>query len=116
MKLILGFFCFIVLFIGNINSNVKAEILNNETLKIGLIVPLSGEYKKIGESIVNSTRLAINKINTPFVNNKVVKLIEIKEKVNLLKQDPQFFSQLLNHIKLKHIYQILNLYTELKKE
>ena len=28
-----------------------------------MIVPLSGEYKEIGQSIVNATRLAINKID-----------------------------------------------------
>ena len=38
-----------------------------DKIKIGLIVPLSGEYKEIGESILNSVRLAINKIN----NNKI---------------------------------------------
>ena len=62
MKLILGFFCFIVLFIGNTNSNVRAEISNNETLKIGLIVPLSGEYKEIGKSILNSLRIGLNRL------------------------------------------------------
>ena len=35
----------------------------NEKIKIGLIVPLSGEYKEIGSSIVKSARLAINKID-----------------------------------------------------
>ena len=62
MKLILGFFCFIVLFIGSTNSNVRAEISNNETLKIGLIVPLSGEYKEIGKSILNSLRIGLNRL------------------------------------------------------
>jgi len=38
-----------------------------DKIKIGLIVPLSGENKEIGESILNSVRLAINKIN----NNKI---------------------------------------------
>ena len=32
-------------------------------IKVGLIVPLSGEYSAIGESIIKSTRLALNKIN-----------------------------------------------------
>ena len=36
---------------------------SDEKIKIGLIVPLSGEYKEIGQSIVNATRLAINKID-----------------------------------------------------
>ena len=62
MKLILGFFCFIVLFIGNINLNVKAEISNNETLKIGLIVPLSGQYEEIGKSVLNSLRIGLNRL------------------------------------------------------
>ena len=34
-----------------------------EKIKIGLIVPLSGENSLIGEKIIKSTRLAINKIN-----------------------------------------------------
>ena len=67
MKLILVFFCFIILFIGNINSNVRAEISNDETLKIGLIAPLSGEYKEIGKSVLNSLRIGLNRLN----NNKI---------------------------------------------
>ena len=39
-----------------------------DKIKIGLIVPLSGEHKEIGESILNSVRLAINKID----NSKIV--------------------------------------------
>ena len=34
-----------------------------EKIKIGLIIPLSGEYSIIGDSIINSVRLAINKID-----------------------------------------------------
>ncbi len=37
--------------------------LSSEKIKIGLIVPLSGEYSEIGNSIIKSTRIAINKIN-----------------------------------------------------
>ncbi len=40
---------------------------SNEKIKIGLIVPLSGKYKEIGQSIVNATRLAINKIDNPQI-------------------------------------------------
>ncbi len=43
------------------------QISADEKIKIGLIVPLSGEYKKIGDSILKATRLAINKID----NNKI---------------------------------------------
>ena len=40
---------------------------SDEKIKIGLIVPLSGEYEEIGQSIVNATRLAINKIDNPQI-------------------------------------------------
>ena len=59
MKIIIQFI--LLIFLG-LFFNVE-ESLSQEKIKIGLIVPLSGEYKEIGESIVNSTRLAINKIN-----------------------------------------------------
>ena len=39
------------------------QSLADEKIKIGLVVPLSGEYKEIGNSILKSSRLAINKIN-----------------------------------------------------
>ena len=51
------FLLFLILF----SFNKKA--FSQESIKIGLIVPLTGEYKEIGESIVKATRLATNKIN-----------------------------------------------------
>ena len=38
-----------------------------EELKIGLLVPLSGKQSDIGKSIIQSIRLAINKINSPNI-------------------------------------------------
>ncbi len=38
------------------------KVWSQEKIKIGLIVPLSGEYKEIGDSIIKSVRLAVNKI------------------------------------------------------
>ena len=35
----------------------------DEKIRIGLVVPLSGEYKEVGNSILKSARLAINKID-----------------------------------------------------
>ena len=37
---------------------------NTEKIKIGLLVPLSGEYKDLGELIIKSTRIALKDINT----------------------------------------------------
>ncbi len=42
-------------------SHLKA--ISDEKIKIGLIVPLSGEYSYIGNSILKSARMALNKIN-----------------------------------------------------
>ena len=39
------------------------NIYANEIVKIGLLVPLTGEYNYIGKSIIQSSRMAINKIN-----------------------------------------------------
>ena len=39
------------------------SVFANEKIKIGLLVPLTGKNSEIGQSIIKSTRLAINKIN-----------------------------------------------------
>ena len=39
------------------------QVFSSETVNIGLLVPLSGEYKEIGNTIVNSIRLALNSID-----------------------------------------------------
>ncbi len=46
------------------------QVFSSETINIGLLVPLSGEYKEIGNSIVNSIRLALNSIE-----NKRIKIL-----------------------------------------
>jgi len=44
-------------------GNIKA----NEKIRIGLLVPLTGKNSEIGESIIKSVRLAINKINNSSI-------------------------------------------------
>ena len=39
------------------------KIYAEDKIRIGLVVPLTGEYSTIGDSIIKSTRLALNKIN-----------------------------------------------------
>ena len=51
---------FIIFFISNASANNK--------IKIGLVVPLSGENMDLGESILKSVRLAVNDIN----DNKII--------------------------------------------
>ena len=53
---------FIVFTLMGLILNIH-QISADEKIKIGLIVPLSGEYKEIGNSILKATRLAINKID-----------------------------------------------------
>jgi len=42
-------------------------VFADEKIKIGLLVPLTGKHSEIGQSIIKSTRLAINKINNPLI-------------------------------------------------
>ena len=44
------------------NSNLLSNEHNN-TLKIGLLAPLSGEYKELGNSLLYSLQLALNEID-----------------------------------------------------
>ena len=44
------------------NSNLLGDE-NNKTLKISLLVPLSGEYKELGNSLLYSLQLALDEIN-----------------------------------------------------
>ncbi|NQW06890.1 MAG: ABC transporter substrate-binding protein [Candidatus Pelagibacter sp.] len=48
--------------------SINIENVNaNEKIRVGLLVPLTGENFEIGESIIKSVRLAINKINNPLI-------------------------------------------------
>ena len=59
MKTLIKLLMFIALSISLFSQNIFAS----EKIKIGLIVPLSGENSFIGEKIIKSIRMAINKIN-----------------------------------------------------
>ena len=63
MKYLIKFFT-LVLFIIISVSNVSAK----DKIKIGLVVPLSGKNKDLGESILKSIRLAVNDID----DNRIV--------------------------------------------
>ena len=59
MKTLIKFLLFLVLSVSLFNQNILAS----EKIKIGLIVPLSGDNFLIGEKIIKSIRMAVNKIN-----------------------------------------------------
>ena len=72
---------FYILFI--FNSNLFSDE-NNETLKVGLLAPLSGPYNEIGNSLLYSLQLALEEID----DEEVVKIpkdsgFNNKEKLNL---------------------------------
>ena len=56
-KIIISIICF---FVAN-NQNLLAS----EKIKIGLLVPLTGNHGEVGKSIIQSIRLALNKIDNP---------------------------------------------------
>ncbi len=59
MKTLIKLLIFFVLSTCFLNQNIFAS----EKIKIGLIVPLSGENSLIGEKIIKSMRMAVNKID-----------------------------------------------------
>ena len=59
MKTLIKLLLFLVLSFSLFNQNIFAS----EKIRIGLIVPLSGDNSLIGEKIIKSIRMAINKIN-----------------------------------------------------
>ncbi len=58
MKYLIKFYT-ILIFSLIFNFNLYAD----EKIKIGLVIPLSGEFKELGESVLKSVRLAVNDIN-----------------------------------------------------
>jgi len=63
MKIFIKIIIFLCLvFVLNIQK-VSAE----EKIKIGLLVPTTGQHSEIGKSIIKSVRLAINKIDNPLI-------------------------------------------------
>ena len=56
------FFLLLFYIIFIFNSNLFSDE-NNNTLKVGLLAPLSGPYSEIGESLLYSLQLALEEIN-----------------------------------------------------
>ena len=57
----------IILFLAFAFSIAPVALLANDKIKIGLLVPLTGKNSEIGQSIIKSTRLAINTINNASI-------------------------------------------------
>ena len=80
----------IILFLALSFSIAPVALLANEKIRIGLLVPLTGKNSEIGQSIIKSTRLAINTINNASIeiipkdtqSNPEVALAAAKELAN----------------------------------
>ena len=57
----------IILLLALTFSVSTVEIIASEKIKIGLLIPLTGKNSKIGQSIIKSVQLAINKIDNSSI-------------------------------------------------
>ena len=85
MKTITKIIIFIFLLLITNFQKIYAE----EKIRIGLLVPLSGEHSEIGNSILKSVRLAINKIDNQLLEiiKKRVKFVDLVIKNKKFKKD-----------------------------
>ena len=96
MKTLIKLLIFSILGVCLFNQNILAS----EKIKIGLIIPLSGENSFIGERIIKSTRMAINKINDDRIeiiprDTKSNPIDALKVSKELYKNDVRIFSNSL---------------------
>ena len=83
IKLLISIILILSLHVYNVNSAEK--------IRIGLLVPLSGEYSKIGNSIIKSTRLAINKINDDRI--EIIPKDTKSNPIDALKSSKELYNQ-----------------------
>ena len=87
-------------------TNYSFAFSQNEKIKIGLLAPLSGEYKELGQSIIKSTRMALNDIGANNIeiypmdtgidpNQTLQSAIKLKNKGIKIFLGPIFFKSLI---------------------
>ena len=57
----------IIIFLCLVSVLNIQKISAEEKIKIGLLIPITGQHSEIGKSIIKSVRLAINKIDNPLI-------------------------------------------------
>ena len=79
---------------------------SNEKIKIGLLVPMTGENKKIGQQIIKSTRIALKDINSKNIeiypkdtgsdaNQTIISALELKKEGVKIIIGPVFYKSLI---------------------
>ena len=64
---------------------------SSEKIKIGLIVPLTGSHSQLGDSIVKSVRLAINKIDDDRID--IIPKDTKSNPINSLRSSKELYEQ-----------------------
>ena len=64
---------------------------SNEKIKVGLIVPLSGIHSQLGNSIIKSVRLAVNKINDDRI--EIIPKDTKSNPINTLRSSKELYEQ-----------------------
>ena len=104
----------IFLIFFNFNSSLYSQELNNK-IKIGLLVPFSGEYAEVGKSLLYSLQLALKEIDDDRVtiypkdtgfNNKEKLNKKIKE---LIEEEVKVIIGPLTETELNEVYKYKNL-------
>jgi len=62
-----NFIKIIIFIIINLNLFILKPALSQERIKIGLLIPMTGTNKDLGQSIIKATRLAIKDINSDLI-------------------------------------------------
>ena len=87
-------------------TNYSFAFSQNEKIRIGLLAPLSGEYRELGQSIIKSTRMALNDIGADNIeiypmdtgidpNQTLQSAIKLKNKGIKIFLGPIFFKSLI---------------------
>ena len=84
------FFKFIIISILSLNTFVQNSF-SSEKIKIGLIVPLSGSYSELGNTIIKSVRLAINKIDDDRI--EIIPKDTKSNPINSLRSSKELYEQ-----------------------
>ena len=64
------------------NGNIEK---NNEILKIGVLVPLSGEFKQIGQSVLKAIQMAVYELDESNIEiKKMIKKYSHKDVVEFI--------------------------------
>ena len=84
------FFKFIIISILSLNTFIQNSF-SSEKIKIGLIVPLSGSYSQLGNTIIKSVRLAINKIDDDRI--EIIPKDTKSNPINSLRSSKELYEQ-----------------------